>query len=449
MKMHHIKKNSWFAPVLVALITAMAMLACVKTQFDEPPYGNIVVNVRPNLSILALKNYHVTPGGYDSIPGDYIIAGTVVLDDRSGNYYKTLVIQDSTGGIEVKFNDGYLYTSMPVGRTIYIRLKGLILSDYNGLTQLIGSVIEEAGVKKATGLTLAQVREKVVKGNYSDKPPVGKPVFINALNDNMISTLIQLNDVEFVKADTGRTYADAVALNSVNRTLEDCSGHKLLLRSSGYANFAASLTPGKKGVVTGVLSVYNGTYQFTIRDLTDVNMTDDRCGGGVFNTLNESFDGAVSGQDLDLPGWTTYPTVGTRKWRGATNSGNLYAQATAFGTTNPDPTNEMWLVTPPINVSTQKTLNFKSSWSYYVHQGLTAWYSTDFSAQNPTAAHWTQINCTIAQKADGSGNFGNWVPSGNVSLPVIPSGKLFIGFKYNGDKATNNTNWRVDDVVVQ
>ena len=66
------------------------------------------------------------------------------MDDRSGNYYKSIVIQDSTGGIELKFNDGFLYNQYPIGRTLYIKCKDLILTDYNGLTQLIGSTKEES-----------------------------------------------------------------------------------------------------------------------------------------------------------------------------------------------------------------------------------------------------------------------------------------------------------------
>lgn len=89
------------------------------------------------------------------------------MDDRSGNYYKTLVIQDATGGIEVKF-DGYLYNQFPVGRQVYIKCKGLVLTDYAGLTQLAGSVVEENGQKRSIGLTEAQVRTAVLKGTLGN-----------------------------------------------------------------------------------------------------------------------------------------------------------------------------------------------------------------------------------------------------------------------------------------
>jgi len=273
-----LKKN---LPLLLLLAFFMAATtACVKRDFDEPPTGGEPVNVTANTTIAALKALHVTTnGGFDKIAGDLIIEGTVVMDDRSGNYYKTLVIQDATGGIEVKFNDGYLFNQFPVGRKMYIYCKDLILTDYNGLTQLTGSTIEEGGNLIDVGLTETQVRKKVVKGPISATPPVPTVVGISNLNASHISTLIKLENVQFIAADAGKTYADPVTQYSLNRTLMNCTGGKLILRSSGYATFAGTLTPTGSGTITGVLGIYGNTLQLFIRDVSDVSMTGERCSG--------------------------------------------------------------------------------------------------------------------------------------------------------------------------
>jgi hypothetical protein len=57
----------------------------------------------------------------------------------------------------------------------------------------------------------------------------------------------------------------------------------VLLRTSGFADFAAQKTPVGKGKITGVLSIYGSDYQLYIRDLGDVAISgaqSDRCGGG-------------------------------------------------------------------------------------------------------------------------------------------------------------------------
>ncbi|TNE55517.1 MAG: hypothetical protein EP344_13300 [Bacteroidetes bacterium] len=264
---------------LTALLLSVGITACVKRDFDEPPTGGEPVNIVANTTIAELKTRHITSGGYDKITEDLIIEGTVVMDDRSGNYYKTLVIQDATGGIEVKFNDGYLYNQYPVGRKMYIRCQDLILTDYNNLVQLTGSTVEQGGQLDDVGLTEAQVRSKVVKGSISATPPVPQVVNIADINASHISTLIQLQNVQFIAADAGKTFADPVTNYSLNRTLEDCDGDQIILRTSGYADFAGELTPTKNGTLTGVLGIYGTTLQFYVRDLNDIDMETDRCSG--------------------------------------------------------------------------------------------------------------------------------------------------------------------------
>ena len=442
------KNKNYFTTALVMLLLA-GVSACVKTEFDEPPAGGEPVTLTPTKTIKELKALHLTPGGYDKITEDIIIGGEVVMDDRSGNYYKTLVIQDASGGIEVKFNDGFLYQQMPIGRTVYIRCKDLLLADYAGLTQLIGSTVEEGGQLNAVGLTEAQVRQKVAKGAYSDTPLAAKNVSIAQINDNLLSTYISLSKVEFIKADTGKTWADAVTKYSINRTFQDCNGQQLIVRTSGYCDFASLKTPSGNGTIRGVLGVFNGIYQLYLRDETGVTMDSLRCGAIDPNapgltSLDEKFDGVSTNTDVDLPGWVNVAVQGNRIWRGASFSGDKFVSATAFSSGLA--AMETWMITPPLDLKTQKTLTFESSSGYWRHDGLTVWVSTDFNGQNPATATWTQL--TFAHPPSDANAYSDFVPSGNIQLPIF-NGKAYVGFKYTGDATTNTTTWRFDDVKVQ
>ncbi|MEZ4927656.1 MAG: DUF5689 domain-containing protein [Saprospiraceae bacterium] len=277
------QKNKLFAGSLTAIcVLALSFFSCVKTDFDQPPVGGDGMDIPTNATIAEIKALHETSGGYDRINDDLVIGGVVVMDDRSGNYYKTLVIQDSTGGIEVKFSNGYLYNRYPVGRKIYIRCQGLVLGDYNKLIQLSGGTIEENGQVSDIGLTENQERTNIVKGFLGDAP-TPTVVGINQLNANLVSTLVKIEGVEFTGADSGETYADALTLTSLNRTFENCAGVQLILRTSGFSDFAIQKTPTGKGSITGVLGIFGSTYQLYIRDTTDVDMNGPRCGAGSGN----------------------------------------------------------------------------------------------------------------------------------------------------------------------
>ncbi len=265
--------------LLVVLLCATFVFSCVKNEFDEPPVGGDVGAIPTNTTIRDLKKLHVTPGGFDSIKTDAVISGIVTMDDRSGNYYKKLVIQDSTGGIEVLFNDGYQYLNFPIGRRIYIKCQNLSLSDYAGVTQLCSGKALDGD---AQGILEAQVREKFVKGLWDlAQVPAPKVVTPNGLNADLISTLVRFEGVQFDDIDADQPWADVITKGSINRYLKNCAGTEVIVRTSGYATFAAQKTPTGKGKITGVLGAFNSDYQLYIRDLTDVDMTGARCGAST------------------------------------------------------------------------------------------------------------------------------------------------------------------------
>jgi hypothetical protein len=152
-----------------------------------------------------------------------------------------------------------------------------MLTDYNNLIQLIGGVVVENGQPTDIGITENQERNNIVRG-FLGNPPVPKVVNIAQLNQSMVSTLITVEGVQFTKADTAQVWADAISQTSVNRTIQNCGNVELLVRTSGFADFAVQKTPVGKGAITGVLGIYNSDYQLYIRDLNDVNMNDARCG---------------------------------------------------------------------------------------------------------------------------------------------------------------------------
>jgi hypothetical protein len=274
------QKNKNLATGLLAtLLLAVSFVACVKTEFDQPPVGGDGQDIPTNTTIQALKTLHETSGGFDLITEDLVIGGTVIMDDRTGNYYKTIVIQDSTGGIEVKFSNGYLYNRYPVGRKIYIRCKDLMLTDYNDLIQLVGGLVVENGQSTDVGITENQERTNIVRG-FLGAAPTPKVVSIAQMNASLVSTLITLEGVQFAKLDTAQVWADAFSQTSLNRTIQNCGNVELLVRTSGFADFAIEKTPSGKGSITGVLGVYGSDYQLYIRDLKDVAMNEPRCGQG-------------------------------------------------------------------------------------------------------------------------------------------------------------------------
>lgn len=268
---------------LAKLFFSLSMLtvffnSCVNTDIDEPPYNTNYPVYHANFSIRDLRAMH-TNGNFEKIEDDLLIKAVVVADDKSGNYYKTLVVQDSTGGMELKINATNLFNIYPVGRRIYIKLNGLTLGDYNGNFQIGGGTYKDGDQDRLGGIEEPVLDQYILKGEFN--VPVTPAVkTISDLGDADINTLVQINGVEVVDAELGNTYADAENKITANRTLKDCSNKTITLRSSGYANFAGIVMPQGNGTITAIYSVFGTTKQLFIRDSSDVTFTSNRCGGG-------------------------------------------------------------------------------------------------------------------------------------------------------------------------
>lgn len=92
------------------------------------------VTMTPNTTIAELKKLYKS-GPY-TIQSDILIGGQVVSEDRSGNVYRSLYIQDATGGLEVKIGKSGLYNDYKLGQWVYIKCSGLTLGKYNDMLQL-------------------------------------------------------------------------------------------------------------------------------------------------------------------------------------------------------------------------------------------------------------------------------------------------------------------------
>jgi hypothetical protein len=264
------------------VLLPMGMLSCKKTFSDPAPAGD--PTIASNISIRDVKTRY-TSGAPVAITEDLVIEGVVVCDDQSGNYYQQIALQDATGGVLLRLAGSNLYTQYPVGRKLFVKLKGLYLGQYGGTLQF-GGGIDSAYISQG-GVTLLAYNlfdKHIIKGPLN-QPLVPQAVSIsqltNTLQDRYISTLIQLTDMEFSTADTSRNYADAT--QSGNRILQGCSApstNRITVRTSNYANFATLKLPGGNGTVIGVYSYFGSTRQLTIRDTSDLRLRNARCGSG-------------------------------------------------------------------------------------------------------------------------------------------------------------------------
>ncbi|MCI2122451.1 MAG: DUF5689 domain-containing protein [Bacteroidales bacterium] len=239
-----------------------------------------------NTTIKALKTYY--KGTPVEINDSLVISGIVISSDREGNLYRTLYIEDSTGGIEVKIGKTGLYNDYPVGMRLYVLCHGLTLGSYGKMVNLGWS--DETGNYETAYLDVQYIINRhIFRGEVEDSPT---PVEITSSSQISSANLGKLVAIRGALATTGGTvYIDGVtypittwAVSSSSETGDGSAysgnqnfslgSRKFVVRTSGYAKFADEEAPaiGSTVDMTGILTIYNSTYQLVLNSSDDVTV---------------------------------------------------------------------------------------------------------------------------------------------------------------------------------
>jgi hypothetical protein len=314
---------------IIALLMITGLSSCVKDNFDEPPVGGKDPDITVNFFIDALKARY--PGAPYYINEDLVISAIVTADDKTGNFYKQIIIQDSTGGIALLLEGSNIYNDYPIGRRIFVKLKGLYLTQYKGVYQIAAAILPDGSTN---GIPTALYDKFVLKGTYFHTV-TPKVLTISQLNPTYQNMLIEIKNAEFDATDAGKNYADGYAKTSLSRTVKDCSGGTIETYNSGYALWANSLTPTGNGSLVAIYSQYNTTGQLLLRDpATDLHMDSTRCGGGPIGGGNGimRIRNMWGGSDVTIPAGETIKGIVISDNTGANfDPKNLVIQDTTGG----------------------------------------------------------------------------------------------------------------------
>ncbi|KUK78710.1 MAG: Uncharacterized protein XD92_0101 [Proteiniphilum acetatigenes] len=431
-----------FGILLLALTTWSCEREYSAPPLSEPQY----TGAEANITIAKLKSLYADIVDPTLIDVDYIIKAVVIGNDESGNIYKQLYIQDETGGINIGVDQNSIYTEFRVGQEVYVALKGLYMVMYGDQLQ-----IGYAGTN-ANRISWELFNYHIFKDGWPDVNKAQPTVIqLSSLNESMVNTLVQLNDVYFTGGGV-LTYSEPDA--TTNRTLKDSNGNTIIVRNSNYATFANDLLPEGAGTLIGILSKFRNDWQFYIRTLDDVQ----NFGQPIPETgedpdtpptgdaiLNETF---ASGQGSFNVVDVTLPEGGTFVWKW---DNYKYMKASAFvgGSAKQS---ESWLISPAMNLKdrSKATITFDHAINYAGTGTMSSqqelYISSDYSSGAPSSATWEKLTIPTYP----AGNNWTFVSSGNIQVPASMLGKenVRIAFKYSST-SSNAATWEVKNVLVK
>jgi hypothetical protein len=196
------------------------------------------------------------------IHSDITISGVVVANDWLGEYYKSFVIMDETGGIQVALDMYDIYRHIPIFSRVTIFCNGMTLGRVGGKIEL--------GMWPTSDFIVDNIPADMV-GRYirvegaASEPESVRRSEIGELSLQDITTVVQFDNVRV--PDRGRgtwcEMVDGVWVDTV-RVIEDLAGGSLSVRIRGGCDYAGDRIPDGKFSVKGIVDYSAGEYYLRI-----------------------------------------------------------------------------------------------------------------------------------------------------------------------------------------
>lgn len=263
------RKNSIYLKfATLGLLSLLALAACDRTTRigDVPDPGDGPgpgTGTTPVKTIVDLKA-RCTQNSV-AITEDITLTGTVTGNDHYGEFYKTLVIQDASGGIMLSVDGTGLSDEFPIGAGVELHCNGLSLGRYGGKVQA-GATPEPGGAYSVGRIASADLGRYLRRDKSRDgfaEPAV--PTF-DRIGTAHIDTFVCFEDVRFVEQGVGWCDIDPVSGEALDtqRQIEDSAGNRFFVRTESTCLYAKSLLPAGRGKVYGIVDYFNGEYALRV-----------------------------------------------------------------------------------------------------------------------------------------------------------------------------------------
>lgn len=427
-----------FLYILAFLLLSTVIVSCQK-EWDAPEFqAPVYTGPAPNKTIQDIKNKHLVLDSYklDSIctyDETFIVDGIVVSTDEGGNFYKTMVIQDETGAIELQLDMNGLFNLYPLGQRIIIDCRGLIVGDYNRYYQ-IGWEYRKYSIGRINALHFDRYIHKDGLPSLSNlpEPLLGTQIDFNSLND--VGKLVKLENCQFDQSSWGKPFAYNEYVTEHTLNVQGVAT-PIIVRTSNYARFRSLKVPSSVGTIYGILTVYDNSYQLMIRTKTDIQFADLE---EPSEEVVESF--VFDANSIGTGGWVTNPSTGTNIWRYVVWAGDEYMYH-VFNNTGI--TMDDWLISPTINVNTTSN-SFVRLFHKMDFSGIQDYYSVYYTTN--TEAPFDPANYSpLPLITSFPSQYGN---SNDISIAGIPSNNFKIAIRYNNNGGNQSAAWYIKKLEI-
>lgn len=211
-----------------------------------------------------------------TIADDVVVVGRIISSDRDDNFYRTIVVDDGTGAVEVMMGLTPLAADYPEGLEVALRLKGCCVAYQRGV--IVVGAEAEAYESYAVGyLASREAMDRVVVRGESVEVQTPRNCHIYELTPAECGRLVRIEGLHLeasTSIDTlaGETLADARWRGY--SLFKSGTGDSIAVYTRDYARFADEAIPQSEVALSGIVewAKYDGgeeCYQLKMRYAED------------------------------------------------------------------------------------------------------------------------------------------------------------------------------------
>ncbi|MEG2061910.1 MAG: DUF5689 domain-containing protein [Alistipes sp.] len=238
-----------------ALLAVLLLVSCDKASeitFDEETEA-----VRTIAYLKSLCTSETTP-----ISQQIVVRGVVTANDHYGEFYKTLVIEDRSGGLSIALDHPLISDDFPIGAAVSVQCNGLVLCDYGGKIQL-GTTPD--GIGGAGRIPRDRIGSYLRRNTSDDRPRQAVSRSFAEISECHVDTYIRFEGVHFATSDFWcDTDPETQQPITTERQLVDAAGHTFSVRTLATCIYAKEPVPQGTGSIYGIVDYFNGHFSLRV-----------------------------------------------------------------------------------------------------------------------------------------------------------------------------------------
>lgn len=235
---------------IIFALLLLCVISCSKTDTIE--------NISQDYNSIAYLKSQLR-GNTTAIVEDIIINGYVVANDFYSEQYKSIIISDYSGGLEINIDADNLYQRFPIFSNVTIHCTTLWVGEYGGRVILGERPTGEYSVDRIDEENI----NRYIKINTDAKPmALPQSIDISDIDERHIGNIYLLEDVCIISPCSTWCLWDTENEQYIatEHTVEDRHGNKISLRIPQHVTYAAEKIPQGWGSMVVIVEYFNGEY---------------------------------------------------------------------------------------------------------------------------------------------------------------------------------------------